>query len=91
MMPREKLRGQADQFPLFSFVHGIEGSAELPGPTRLNLHEYQCWSVFGDQIQFTHRRAQISRDDPVASADQKSLRRRFSFLPKASSGVKDSH
>lgn len=91
MASRDKLRGETDQFLLFPFVHGMDRPPELLGPARLDLHEYQRRSVFRNQIELTQGGTEISREDPIAFSNQEGLRGRFSFLPKETPGVKDSH
>jgi len=91
MVPSQVLGRQADQFVLLLPVYGMNRSAEIFGPPGLHLDEHQHRSVFGNEIQFAQRGAEVLSDDPIAFPAQVALGRCLSFLPKEASGVKECH
>ena len=66
VVPRQILSRQTDQFFLLLAVHSMDRSTEILRPARLYLDEHQDRTIFGNQIQFTERGAEIFGNDPIA-------------------------
>jgi len=66
VVPRQILGRQADQFFLLLAVYSMHRSTEILRPSRLYLDEHQHRSIFGNQIQFTERGAEVLGNDPIA-------------------------